>query len=222
MELNQITKPSNGIWTPRPLPKLAELVWDKDKAFQNDELLRLLHQPPNMVWMKRHPFISVKVDGKMEKLLYMPKDKVQYLLTRIFGLWRREIKSVQPFFNSSLAIVRIHVQNPLTGEWTWHDGVGAAPMQTDAGATSTDAGALKNDAVMKGGGSSVSYALKNACECWGDIFGGNVQNKEAISFTGSYQALADNLRKASSEGNENAGAALNSLTLGLPEIKGEF
>lgn len=221
MELNQISQPVK-LWTPRPLPKLAELHFDKEKAFADDELLRLLHQPANMSWMKRHPYISVKVNGRMEKLLYMPKDKVQFLLTRIFGLWRREIKSVTPFFNSSLAIVRIHVQNPLTGEWTWHDGVGAAPMQTDAGASATELGALKNDAVMKAGGSSVSYALKNACECWGDIFGGNAQNAEAIQFEGTYQTLANNLKVAVANGNEVAAAAHSALTLDLPEIKTDF
>ena len=146
MELNQISKPAAPqLWVPRPLPKLAELHFDKEKAFADDELLRLLHQPANRAWMKEHDFITVKVNGKWVKLLYMPIDKVKFLLTRIFGLWRREIKSVQPFFNASLAIVRIHVQNPLTGEWTWHDGVGAAPMQTDKGASATDASALKAD-----------------------------------------------------------------------------
>lgn len=221
MEPNQISKPMQ-VWTPRPLPKLAELHFDKEKAFADDELLRLLHQPANISWMKRHPLINVKVDGKMEKLLYMPKDKVQFLLTRIFGFWKREIKSVQPFFNSALAVVRIHVQNPLTGEWMWHDGVGAAPMQTDAGSSAMEIGAMKNDAVMKGGGSAVSYALKNACECWGDIFGGNAQNKEAIQFTGTYQTLADNLRREADKGNGIAAAALSSLTLDLPEIKTDF
>lgn len=223
MELNKVSAPK--LWTPRELPKLADLHYDKEKAFKDDELLRLLNQPANANWMKEHPMIKVKVNGKWEQLKYMPIDHVKYILTRIFGLWRREIKDVKPFFNASLAIVRLHVQNPITGEWTYHDGVGAAPMQTDAGASATDASALKADAAMKAGGSSVSYALKNAAECFGSIFGGTFQNPDAIQFQGSYQQLADELKKSADNGNGLAAEALQGMTMGLPiipEIKTEF
>jgi hypothetical protein len=209
-------------WTPRPLPKLADLHHNPDEAFKDDELLRLLHQPVPATWIKKLSYVKVRVNGKSEDLQYIPIDKVKFLLTKIFGIWRREIKSVTPFFNSSLAVVRVHVRHPFTGEWLWNDGVGAAPMQTDAGATATDAHALKADAAMKAGGSSVSYALKNACECWGSIFGSNLQNADAIQFTGAYQELANNLQKAAAEGNEQAGAALSSMSLDLPIIQTEF
>jgi len=223
MELNQISQVAKQpVWVPRPLPSLADLHKNPEEAFLNDELLRLLHQPTPIKWVKKHPLIKVKVDGKYVPLEYLPIDKAKYLLTYIFGIWRREIKSVVPFANSSLAIVRVHVQNPFTGEWMWNDGVGAAPMQTDAGAGAMETAAIKNDAVMKAGGSSVSYALKNACECWGSIFGGNLQNAEAIQFTGSYQELANNLKKEASQGNGLAGAALSTLTNDLPIINGEF
>lgn len=209
-------------WTPRPVPKLEDLHRDLETAFKDDELLRLLNQPANMQWVRQHPMIKIKVQGQWQPLQYIPVEKVKYLLTRIFGIWHREIREVKPFFNASLAIVRVHVKHPFTGEELWHDGVGAAPMQTDAGASATDASALKADAALKAGGSSVSYALKNACECFGQIFGGNLQNPEAIQFTGTYQAVADQLKKDMNAGNKDAAIAYNAMTNGLPEIKTSF
>lgn len=209
-------------WTPRPLPKFEDLSYDIQAAFKDDELLRLLHQPANMAWVKQHPMIKVKVDGKFVPLQYVPIEKVKYLLTRIFGIWHREIREVKPFFNSSLAIVRVIVKHPFTGEELWHDGVGAAPMQTDAGTSASDLINIKSDAALKAGGSSVSYALKNACDCFGPIFGSNLQNPEAIQFTGSYQAAAKHLKEEASKGNGDAALAYETLTTGLPEITTSF
>jgi hypothetical protein len=49
-----------------------------------------------------------------------------------------------------------------------------------------------------------------------------LQNADAIQFTGAYQELANNLQKAAAEGNEQAGAALSSMSLDLPIIQTEF
>jgi len=67
------------------LPTLAELHYDPVVAFKNDQLSFLLHQPPHNDWVKQHPTIKVKDDGNAwVKLKYIPIDKIEYLLTRIF------------------------------------------------------------------------------------------------------------------------------------------
>lgn len=159
------------------LPTLADLHHDVQTAFKNDQLNALLNQPPHQSWIKKHP---------MTKTDYLPIDKVEFMLTRIFQQWRVEIKEVKQLFNSVAAVVRLHYLNPITNEWQYHDGTGAMPVQTDAGKSAADMGAIKNAAVQMAAPGAVSYAIKDAAEHLGALFGRDLNRKDTVLFAGAY------------------------------------
>lgn len=158
------------------LPKLAELHYDVQEAFKNDQLNLLLNQPAHQSWIK----------NPLSGLPYLPIDKVEFLLTRIFQEWYPEVLNVQALFQSVAVTIRLHYKNPLTGEWAFKDGVGAAPVQTDKGASAADLAAIKSDAIQKALPAAKSYAIKDAAECFGALFGSNLNRKDTIMFAGAY------------------------------------
>lgn len=173
--------------TVRALPKLAELHQNPEEAFKNDELNLLLNQPPHETWLKKHPMIQVKnEEGKNVKLQYIPIDKIEFMLTRIFQKWKREVLSVQLILNSVVVTVRLWYMNPVTLEWDFHDGVGACPVQTDQGASASNMSALKTAGVQIAAPAAVSYALKDAAECLGKLFGKDLNKTGTMDFKGAY------------------------------------
>ena len=121
---------SNLQITKKELPKLEDLYNDLDLISKQSQLLVLLNNPPKKEWVKTNPFAN---NSK-----YLPIERVEYLLTSIFLKWRTEVIETKVIANSVQITVRLHVQDPITGEWDWQDGVGACPIQTKAGATATD------------------------------------------------------------------------------------
>lgn len=159
------------------LPTLADLHHDVQGAFKNDQLNLILNQPPHASWIKKHP---------MTKGDYIPIDKIEFLLKRIFGEYRIEVISFSGLFNSIAVHVRLHYKHPITGEWNYHDGVGAAPVQTDAGKSASDLAAIKNGAIQMALPAAESYAIKDAAEKFGTLFGSDLNRKDTILFSGSY------------------------------------
>lgn len=159
------------------LPTLAELHHDINAAFQHDKLNLLLNQPPHQSWIKKHP---------MTKGDYLPIDKVEFMLTRIFQQWKVEVLRFDALFQSVAVHVRLHYLNPITGQWQYHDGVGACPVQTDAGKSAADLGAIKNAAVQMALPAAESYAIKDAAEKLGSLFGKDLNRKDTVLFAGAY------------------------------------
>jgi len=162
----------------KQLPTLKDLHHDESVAFKNDQLNLLLNQPTPEKWIKDHPFAK--------NVKYIPIDKVEFLLTRIFQEWKVEIINYSALFNSVSCHIRLHYKNPISGEWSFHDGVGAVGVQTDAGKSAADLGAIKQDAVMKALPAAESYAIKDAAEKLGILFGKNLNRKDTIGFAGAY------------------------------------
>lgn len=171
---------------------LAELVKDPEDAFKNDELNFILNQPVPKEWIKKHPLVKVKNEfNNWVPLEYIPVDKVEYLLTRIFQRWTREVKFVGQLFNSVYVIVRLGVRNPVTGEWEYQEGGGAVPVQTDKDASAAELDKIKSNAVQIALPAAISYALKDAAECFGTTFGKNLNKRDTVAFTsGSYFGAA--------------------------------
>lgn len=172
------------------IPTYAALVAESshaESAFKNDQWNSLLNKPPHESWVKQHPLVKVKNDaGEMVPLRYLPIDKVEFLLTRIYQKWMVEIKSVQQIFNSVLVIIRLHVLNPRTNEWEYQDGVGAMNAQTDKGASAADLGSIKAAAIQMAAPSAESYAIKDAAEKLGAIFGKDLNRRNIVSFMPGY------------------------------------
>ena len=156
------------------LPTIQELRSDvMTKADQNDLNIILNVEPPKE-WVKQHPFAK--------NVKYLPIERIEYLLTRIFLKWFVEIKSTQIAANSIVVTVRLYYQDVLTKEMLWQDGIGAAPLQTDKGAGAVDFNAIKSDAVMKAAPAAESYAIKDAAEKIGKIFGKDLNRADKIMY----------------------------------------
>jgi hypothetical protein len=160
----------NGV--ARKVPTLRELILDSEQTQKENELIAILNQPPPEKWLGKHPTAKIKNDkGESVPLPYLPINKIEFLLTRIYRHWHVEIRSVQTIANSVVVTVRLYVVNPLTEREEWHDGVGASPIQTDAGAGAVDLGKVKTHGVMIAAPAAETYAIKDAAEKFGKVFG---------------------------------------------------
>lgn len=154
------------------VPTKEEIFNGVALANTHDPYLALCLMQPNPAWIKQHPIIKVKNEmGQKVPLQYLPVDKVEYLLSAIWGKWRREIVSVQQIFNSVQVTVRLHYYHPGHDVWYWTDGVGAVGVQTDKDATAANLEAIKSNAVQIATPAAAQYALKDAAEELGPIFG---------------------------------------------------
>jgi hypothetical protein len=164
------------------LVTVDELYGEVEVASKHNELNKLLNLRPKAEWLKHHPLVKIKKDNVEIPLPYMPIERVEYLLTSIFIRWRVEVKNVQVIANSVVVTVRLWYRDPITGEWDWQEGVGAAPIQTDKGASATDFSKVKSSAVQMAAPAAKSFAIKDAAECLGKIFGKDLTRPDEISY----------------------------------------
>lgn len=175
----------------RKLPALADLVGDEIEVLANDQLNLLLNQDPNPSWVKKHPFAKIEVDlgngnKAKEPLPYIPIQRVELLLTAIFQEWKVEVLNCGQLFNSVYTHIRLHYKSPLDGSWKFHDGLGAVGVQTDKGESASNLAAIKQDAVMKALPASKSYAIKDAADHLGKLFGRDISRSENLEFKPKY------------------------------------
>src|SRR6187549_1214755 len=103
------------------LPTLQELFEDSIQlAGKQEGLNALLSAEPPAKWVKEHPFIK----GHR----YVPIDKVEYLLRKIFKRYQIEITGQGTAFNGVWVTVRVHYLSPVTEQMEWHDGIGAIQL----------------------------------------------------------------------------------------------
>lgn len=159
---------------------------------RQSELLVLLNANPRKEWIKHHPQITVKDDnGQYVPLKYLSIQTVEYLLTSIFLKWRVEIKETKLIANSVVVSVRLFVQDPLTMEWDFQDGVGASPIQTDKGAGAIEFNLMKNGAIQMAAPAAESYAIKDAAEKFGKIFGKDLNRRDNYDIVGVMEGKQD-------------------------------
>ena len=156
------------------LPALKDLYNGSVALAKENDLNILLNQEPNKKWIRAHPMAS--------GVKYIPIEVVEYLLTSIFVHWSVEVKEIQVIANSSVVTVRLHYRHP-NGEMRWQDGVGACPIQTAKDAPATDFTQVRSDAVMKSVPAAESYAIKDAAEKLGKLFGKDLNRKDAFGYT---------------------------------------
>lgn len=161
--------------TKHVVPTLSDLYENKEAMLKRNQLNLILNAEPKKEWVLVHP---------MTKQGYLPIDRVEYLLTMIYGSWNVEVKSVQLLANSIVATVRVHVNNPVTGLAEYQDGVGAVPIQINskAGKGAIDFANMNSNAVQLGAPAAESYAFKDAAEKFGKIFGKDVNRKNSPEY----------------------------------------
>lgn len=160
----------------RELPSLVELIKDVDLAWKNDSLNLLLSQQPPSNWIKTHPYIS--------NYKYLPIDKCEYLLRKIFKQYKIEVIKTGMLLNAIEVTVRVHYLDPVTGAWMFHDGTGAQELQTqkDTGNLKLDMSNINRGAVTMALPIAKSVAVKDACDHFGDLFGANLNRKDTLVF----------------------------------------
>ena len=175
---------------PPKLPTLNELFDGIDDIGQTEALNVILNNPPPEKWIKEHPFIK----GHR----YLPIDKVEYLLRKIFKRYQIEITGQGTAFNGVWVTVRVHYLNPVTGEMSYQDGIGASQLQTSKGTSPADLANINSGALSMAFPIAKTLAIKDACQLIGNIFGANVDRKETIIFEADQQMISksrEELRK---------------------------
>ena len=169
------------------LPTIADLTIDLAQAWKNDQLNLLLSQNPPTKWIAKHPIIKkeVVIYGQKQKVPYeyLPIDKVEHLLRKIFKEYKIEITGQGSSFNGVWVTVRVHFKSPINGEWYFHDGIGASQLQTKSGTSPADLQNINNGAISMAFPLAKTLAVKDACDMFGNIFGANLNRADLVAFT---------------------------------------
>ena len=154
------------------LPKLKDLVTDVATYEKQDELNFLLNQEPPAKWVKKHPYIK---DHN-----YLPIDKIEFLMRKIFKEYRIEILREGTSFNGVYVAVRLHYRNPITNEWNSHDGIGAIQLQTKKGSSPADLNNINNGALSMAFPLAKTLAVKDAADMLGKLFGADLNRRDTL------------------------------------------
>lgn len=137
-----------------------------------DEFNSLINQPPPAKWVKTNPYAN---NSK-----YLPIDKVEFLLRKIFKDVDIEVLRESVMFNAVTVTVRIHYTHPVTGKRGFKDGVGASQIQVKKGTSPADMANINNNAVEMALPKAKSQAIKDSCDTLGRIFGSDLNRKDII------------------------------------------
>lgn len=159
--------------TRRKLPKIQDLYENKELALKRNTLEVLLNHEPKKDWIKKHPIY---------KNDYIPIEIVEWLLTSIYGRWWVEIREVKQLLNSAVVHIRLWVEDPLTGNDIFQDGVGAHNFQLEKGAASDDFSKMSQGAVMLAVPIAESRAISDAADKFGKIFGKDLNRKHQTNY----------------------------------------
>lgn len=156
------------------LPKIQDIYTDKIATRKNDVYVTLMNQPPKPQWVKIHPFIK--------GYNYLPIERIEFLLKTIFKRYRIEITGQGQSFNGVWVTVRIHYLHPITGEWDFHDGIGASQLQTKSGTSPADLQNINNGALSMAFPMAKTIAIKDAADHFGKLFGADLNRKDVIAY----------------------------------------
>lgn len=163
------------------LPTLQELVKDVGLYVEQDKLNFLLNQEPPKTWIKEHPFIR----GHK----YLPIDKIEYLMRKVFKEYKIEVLREGTSFNGVFVVVRVHYKNLASNEWSYHDGIGAINMQLRKQTREEKENNIKvdfNTININNGALSMAFplaktlAIKDACDMFGTLFGANLNRRDTL------------------------------------------
>lgn len=172
LEIREIAQANNLVFTDEELQK-------KMKLYRQ----RLQYDPRRQKkWILQHPTITMKRNGVFVPWEYMAIERIEWIADNVFLARRQEIKSIQHIANSVVTVCRCGALNPVTGQWEYNDGVGAAPLQTEKGKMAIDWQFIKSGAVQMGAPASYAFARKNAWSMWGRIFGRDLGREDQIMY----------------------------------------
>jgi len=154
----------------------AELYEDNlELAFKNDQFNALVNIAPKKEWIKINKFAN--------NSSYLPIGVVETLMQKLFKKFKVEVLNTSTMFNAIAVTVRVHYWNGIDNTWDFHDGVGACQVQTKSGTSPADLSSINNNAVMMALPMAKSYAIKDACEHIGKLFGRDLNRKDVLEFS---------------------------------------
>lgn len=158
------------------LPSISDLynVDNVDTYFKKDQFNLLMNQEPDPKWIQTNKFAN---NSK-----YIPIGIKETLLQRIFKEFKIEILREGTMFNAVYVTIRLHYIHPVTGEWSYFDGIGADQLQTKSGASPADLQNISNNAVAMSLPKAVSFAISDATDHLGKLFGRDLNREKQMSF----------------------------------------
>lgn len=156
------------------MPTIQELYTNPEIALKQDQVMHYLNQQPPTKWVKEHPYIK--------GYKYLPIEKIEFLLKKIYKKYRIEILREGTSFNGVYVVVRLWYQDLLTGEMDFQDGIGAIQLQTAKGTSPADLANINNGALSMAYPLAKTIAIKDAADLLGDIFGANLNRKDVLAF----------------------------------------
>jgi len=157
------------------LPKLANLYEDNiELAYKNDQFNVLMNQNPKPEW--------VKINEYANNSKYIPIGIIETLLSKVFKSWYPEIIREGVAFNGVYVVIRLHCLDLMTNEWKQYDGIGAVELQVKKGSSPAELQNLNKGAIMMAFPMAKSYAIKDAAEHIGKLFGRDLNRKDTMLF----------------------------------------
>src|SRR6478736_6882054 len=156
------------------MPSIQELYNSPELALKQDQVMHYLNQQPPAKWVKEHPYIK--------GYKYLPIEKIEFLLKKIYKKYRIEILREGTSFNGVYVVVRLWYQDLISGEMKCQDGIGAIQLQTAKGTSPADLANINNGALSMAFPLAKTIAIKDAADLLGDIFGANLNRKDVLAF----------------------------------------
>ncbi len=148
-----------------------------ERLVKQDKIMVALNQPPPQEWVKQHPYIK--------DFNYLPIERVEWLLKTFFKTnYKIEVIKTGTLLNAIEVTVRVHYREIGSGEWQFHDGVGAKEIQTKSGTGSLmlDMSNINRGAVEMALPIAKTIAIKDACDHFGQLFGSDLNRKGQMSY----------------------------------------
>ena len=151
------------------LPTIAQIT-NLERVGEIDKLTELLNLNPPTEWVKKNKYAG--------NSLYLPIDKIEYLLKTLIKRYKIEVTGQGTAFNGVWVTVRVHYVDMITGNWEFHDGIGSEAIQTKAGTSASDLINITQGAISIAFPKAKTAAIKDACHHFGRLFGSDL-NRES-------------------------------------------
>ena len=189
--------------------KLDDLYNDSLEVTEKyDQLNQLLNSPPKKEW--------IQINKYANNSNYIPIGTIENLLKKIFQRFHVEILREGQMFNAVYCTIRLHYWHPIDKDYRYTDGIGGMEIQTKKDCSPADLSSINKGAVMMALPAAKSYAIKDAAELLGVIFGKDLNRKDIAYFGNTIsddelKDIRENLDLCTDED------VLNKFFKGLPE-----
>lgn len=158
------------------LPTIKQLVKNSvELKAEQRAVVSLMNEEPPKEWVKKNPYANDS--------MYLPIDKVEYLLNSIFPCkYKIEITDKGIAFNAVYVTVRVHYVDLVLNEWRFHDGIGAKEIQVKSGSSPADLQNINKSAVAMAFPIAETEAIKDACHKFGRLFGSDLNRKDTAMY----------------------------------------